>query len=331
MTVRLPVLSPSRPWWRPMALRSMALSAIAVSAVVALSSITPPAVAQILNQTESESRMAAARAELPKDAARVLFGDQKAPASLQARAIGSYARGCLAGAVALPVNGPAWQVMRLSRNRMWGHPDLITFLERFATTAREKDGWNGLLVGDISQPRGGPMLTGHNSHQIGLDADIWFTPMPNRTLTTNERESISAINMLKDGTREANLSVLTDRHIRVVRRASLDPLVERIFVHPGIKKAMCDWQDKVGGDRTWLNKVRPIYGHNYHFHIRIGCPAGMAGCKPQDKIPGNDGCGEEIAWWLGPEPWKPSPPGKPKPPLKLADLPPECSQVLVSN
>lgn len=326
MTVRLPARSPSRPWWRPMALRS-----IAVSAVVALSSITPPAVAQILNQTESESRMAAARAELPKDAARVLFGDQKAPASLQARAIGSYARGCLAGAVALPVNGPAWQVMRLSRNRMWGHPDLITFLERFATTAREKDGWNGLLVGDISQPRGGPMLTGHNSHQIGLDADIWFTPMPNRTLTTNERESISAINMLKDGTREANLSVLTDRHIRVVRRASLDPLVERIFVHPGIKKAMCDWQDKVGGDRTWLNKVRPIYGHNYHFHIRIGCPAGMASCKPQDKIPGNDGCGEEIAWWLGPEPWKPSPPGKPKPPLKLADLPPECSQVLVSN
>jgi murein endopeptidase len=33
----------------------------------------------------------------------------------------------------------------------------------------------GLLIGDMSQPRDGPMLYGHSSHQIGLDVDI--TPM----------------------------------------------------------------------------------------------------------------------------------------------------------
>ena len=96
----------------------------------------------------------------------------------RSRSIGSYARGCVAGAAAIPVDGENWQVMRLSRNRNWGHPQLIGFLQRFATRLPEINGWPGLLVGDISQPRGGPMLTGHASHQIGLDADIWLTPMP---------------------------------------------------------------------------------------------------------------------------------------------------------
>src|ERR1044071_3967237 len=57
--------------------------------------------------------------------ANELFGAAPGPAPLAARAIGSYARGCLAGAVALPINGPGWQVMRLSRNRNWGHPRLL--------------------------------------------------------------------------------------------------------------------------------------------------------------------------------------------------------------
>ena len=64
----------------------------------------------------------------------------------------------MAGGAALPVDGPAWQVMRLSRNRNWGHPDLVALVERLAIEAKEKDGWNGLLVGDLAQPRGGPML-----------------------------------------------------------------------------------------------------------------------------------------------------------------------------
>ena len=72
--------------------------------------------------------------------------------------------------------------MRLSRDRNWGHPRLLDFFERFAADARALDGWPGLLVGDMSQPRGGPMLTGHASHQIGLDVDIWLTPMPDRIL-----------------------------------------------------------------------------------------------------------------------------------------------------
>src|SRR5438093_3286203 len=128
----------------------------------------------------------------PNTPAKELFGRKPEPAHLAARAIGNYVRGCLAGAVALPINGKTWQVMRLSRNRNWGHPTLIRFLEHLADEVPKVAGWPGLLVGDIAQPRGGPMLTGHTSHQIGLDADIWPTPMPDHELPAEEPEEMSA-------------------------------------------------------------------------------------------------------------------------------------------
>src|SRR5271154_5484334 len=114
-----------------------------------------------------------------------------------ARSIGSYSDGCLGGAVPLPITGPSWQVMRLSLNHNWGNPHLVRFLKRFGNNAK-KIGWNGLLVGDMSQPRGGPMITGHNSHQVGLDADIWFNPMPDHVLTREEREFNGATDMVAE-------------------------------------------------------------------------------------------------------------------------------------
>ena len=129
-----------------------------------------------------------AKPDDPNLASQKLFGREDAPAPLQARALGWYAKGCLAGGTALPVNGATWQVMRLSRNRNWGHPNLVRVIERISEQGK-KLGWNGLLVGDMSQPRGGPMLTGHASHQVGLDADIWLTPMPDRELTRGKNVS----------------------------------------------------------------------------------------------------------------------------------------------
>jgi penicillin-insensitive murein endopeptidase len=295
-------------------------------ALAAVLLATVPAAAQT-SGADGRSEADKARAALPPDAAKVLFGDQRGPAPLEARSIGAYARGCLAGARALPVDGSAWQVMRLSRNRNWGHPALIDFLERFAARGKAI-GWPGLLVGDMSQPRGGPMLTGHASHQIGLDADIWFSPMPDRTLTADERETISAVSMVDMASRELDRTKWTETRAKLVREAARDARVARIFVNPPIKKALCDWET---GDRRWLGKVRPWYGHNYHFHVRIACPAGVSDCHDQDPPPDGDGCGADLAWWLGPEPWKPSPPEKPRPPLTLADLPAACREVLVAR
>lgn len=293
------------------------------------------------NEDDSDDHAAAAppppseKPEVPADkkppvAAKLLFGAAKSGAPLAARAIGFYSRGCLAGGKALPVDGPAWQAMRLSRNRNWGHPKLISLLETFASEVQKEDGWPGLLVGDISQPRGGPMLTGHASHQIGLDADIWFTPMPGRRLSRRERESLAATSMIL-GPTKIDPTAFTDGHVKVVKRAAKYPQVERILVHPAIKKALCD---AAGKDRAWLGKVRPYFGHYYHFHVRIGCPDESGACRGQKPPTGEDGCGKELTDWFARLTRKPSPrpkvvkPTPPKPPITLADLPDQCKLVL---
>jgi penicillin-insensitive murein endopeptidase len=131
-------------------------------------------------------------AALPADAAKRVFGRIAEPSAGPPRSIGSYAKGCIAGAVPLPADGPNWQVMRPARNRAWGHPVLIAAIEHLAESLPEVNGWPGLLIGDIGQPRGGPMVTGHASHEIGLDADIWLTPMPDRRLSIEERDNLPA-------------------------------------------------------------------------------------------------------------------------------------------
>jgi penicillin-insensitive murein endopeptidase len=222
--------------------------------------------------------------------------------------------------------------MRLSRNRAWGHPKLIKLLKRLAVESRQ-DGWTGLLVGDISQPRGGPMLTGHASHQVGLDADIWLTPMPNRVLTRQEREEIQATTMLDKTSLAVDPKVFTPAHVAIIKRAASYPAVERVFVNPAIKKALCQ---AAGKDRAWLGKVRPIWGHNYHFHIRIGCPNG--GCQTQPAVSGDDGCGKEVDNWLKtieaslkkpqPKPGEKIVPDSERRQVTMEQLPAECRLVL---
>lgn len=268
----------------------------------------------------------------PAVPAKELFGAVRDAAPLAARAIGFYARGCVAGAKPLAIDGPAWQAMRLSRNRNWGHPQLVRTVEKLATEAKAQDGWHGLLVGDMSQPRGGPMLTGHASHQVGLDADIWLTPMPDHRLTAKEREDLAATSMLAADRISVDPKVWTPAHAKLIRRAASYPDVERVLVHPAIKKALC--QSTAGRERSVLHKIRPYWGHHYHMHIRIACPKGSNNCEAQAPPPSDDGCGKELDHWIAllsrpPVPPKPgAKPAKPKPPLTLAQLPAECRTVL---
>jgi penicillin-insensitive murein endopeptidase len=277
--------------------------------------------------------MAGAPAYADPVPAKKLFGAVRLPSEGEHESIGFYAKGCLMGGVAIPADGPTWQVLHPSRNRRWGNPAMISLLERFSRDAHDKDGWNGLLIGDIAQPRGGPMLNGHASHQIGLDADIWLTPMPNRKLTAAERDHFPENDMLRKGSMYVDNRVWTQAHENVIMRAASYPEVERIFVNPGIKKKLCEtWK----GDVSLLWKVRPMYGHNYHFHVRIKCPPGSAGCTPQVAPPSDSGCGKELTQWfnrLKPRPvpkYADRPKVKPVKPtyLTLNSLPKACSMVL---
>lgn len=273
--------------------------------------------------------MAAAADSRP---AKQAFSAMTLGSAQSSQPVGFYAKGCQAGAVQLPYDGPNWQAMRLARNRRWGQPELVSFIERLSSEAAQKDGWPGLLIGDMSQPRGGPMINGHASHQIGLDADIWLSPMPRQRLTGEQREKLAAVSMLKKG----EFLTIDQNHwsagqARLIMRAASFPEVQRIFVNPAIKKKLCEtWT----GDRSAMGKVRPIYGHDSHFHVRLFCPPGAANCKPQAETKDGDGCGKDLAWWFTPAPWKkPPPPTKPLPKprvVTVGDLPPACQAVLAA-
>ena len=298
-----------------------------VRALVILFLVPAPALAQDRGTLENKELPPLAHIDAATPA-RQLFARKLKPDAAPASSIGYYSHGCLAGAVALPTDGPLWQVMRLSRNRNWGHPKLVEFIERLAEKAK-RAGWPGLLVGDMSQPRGGPMLGGHASHQIGLDADIWLTPMPDHTLSREDREFMSATQMVREDRLDVDSKVWTPAHMELIRAAAQDAAVERIFVNAAIKKGLC--REAGSTDRGWLEKVRPWWGHDYHMHIRMYCPSGSTQCKPQPPPTEGEGCGHELDYWfshavLHPEP-KPEP-EQPKHDMTMAALPPACRQVL---
>ena len=221
--------------------------------------------------------------------------------------------------------------MRLSRNRYWAHPDMIALLKRLSAKAHKDAGWPGILVGDMAQPRGGPMLTGHASHQIGLDADIWLTPMPDRQLSREEREEMSAVMMVRDDRLDIDPKVWTPGHLAVIRDAAQEPSVQRIFVNAAIKKALCR---EAKGDRSWLSKVRPMYGHDYHFHIRIKCPPGSARMRGPARPGGGDGCSAgDLAYWFKDSMHPPEAAeraAETRAGMTLAQLPAACRQVLTA-
>jgi penicillin-insensitive murein endopeptidase len=268
-----------------------------------------------------------ANPDSPKTLAKELFARKASPLPGIARSIGTYNNGCLAGAVELPITGPAWQVMRVSRNRYWGNPTLVDFIERLAARAK-KFGWNGILVGDMSQPRGGPMFTGHTSHQIGLDVDIWFTPAPDHELSQEEREFNLAQSIVAEDRRDIDPKVWTHAHTEVVRAAAEDGVVSRIFVNPAIKKALCR---EGGAHRAWLTKIRPWWYHDHHFHVRLSCPSGSAECKEQPLPPADDGCGHELDYWIKTAQLVPKEPPAAQPPkhaITLGGMPAACREVV---
>lgn len=240
-----------------------------------------------------------AKAKKPRSSpnARKLFAAKKLPAALSLSSIGTYTNGCIAGASALPIDGPYHQVMRLSRNRNWGHPRTIAYLKWLSEQAA-RDGWPGLLIGDMAQPRGGPMLTGHASHMIGLDVDIWLMPR-DHVLSDADRETLDAKSVLQLDSAELDANDWTQAHENFVRDAAQGENVTRVFVTPAIKKRLCQKKDPNGKDAWWLSRIRPCHsgvctGHDDHIHVRLACQPGDKACRNQPPPELEDGCGSEI-------------------------------------
>jgi penicillin-insensitive murein DD-endopeptidase len=240
--------------------------------------------------------------------------------------IGSYSAGCLKGAVSMPPDGVGFRVMHPARRRYYGHPQLIDFIKRLGKEVSDQK-LGVLLLGDLGQARGGPMPTGHASHQIGLDVDIWYWEpdfFAERTLTLDERENLNSVNMIDTATQKTDYTKWQERNTRILELASENDLVERIFVNPVIKRDLC----QTVKDHRWLRKLRPWWGHDDHFHVRLRCPEENPSCTKQDPIAEGDGCDKDLNWWFGPEALAKAKEHLAPGPGVLPKLPEACAEVI---
>jgi penicillin-insensitive murein endopeptidase len=223
--------------------------------------------------------------------------DVRKPLAGPARSIGGYSAGCVAGAEPLPPQGDGYLVMRPSRHRHFGHPQLVDFIRTLG--ARLKQQMLGApVIGDLGQPRGGPAPDGHASHQSGLDADLWYPLVATANgIPTNARarRALKAL-PVANFPRAALTEHWNPRVPRVLQLAATDARVDRIFVNPMIKRALCQSEQ----DRSWLRKLRPWWGHDAHFHVRLSCPKDSPACHPQPALAQGDGC-DQVDWWFSKE------------------------------
>ncbi|HYD05101.1 MAG TPA: penicillin-insensitive murein endopeptidase [Reyranella sp.] len=245
------------------------------------------------------------------------------PAPGPSQSIGFYSAGCLQGAHQLPLDGPGYEAIRVSRNRYWGQPVLVDTIMALGARVRAA-GQAHLYIGDLGQPRGGPAPYGHASHQNGLDADVWFERQPGARRAPQERENPRLRSLVRADDSGIDDEVFSPQHVQLLRVAAELPHVDRIFVNKFIKERLCQ---TAGGDRAWLNKLVVWAGHDEHFHIRLSCPPGNPQCQPQARYYSDDGCGEPLQVWFTRPPVKLPPPGTVLPPYR-PKLPAACTAIL---
>ncbi len=243
-----------------------------------------------------------------------------------ARIIGSDSAGCIAGAVRLPDNAPGMQTIRVSRSTFWGHPEVIADLLDLARRAQAA-GLPDLYMNDISLPRGGPLVGIHASHQLGVDADVWLDVAgPHPALPVAARDGIAPHTLVRPDGRGVDMNVWRPEHITLLKLAATEHGIDRVLVNPAIKRQLCQ---EVTGDRSWLRRIRPWYGHATHMHLHFRCPAGQTECVDQAPPPVGDGCDASLQWWFDQldKPSKPTaPPSKPKPVI----LPAACQAIMAA-
>ncbi|HDL4641347.1 TPA: penicillin-insensitive murein endopeptidase [Mannheimia haemolytica] len=242
----------------------------------------------------------------------------KTPVQGKAQSIGGYSNGCIIGAQPLALKGEGYQVIRSARNRYYGHPQLLDYLTHLGKKTKAA-GVPTILIGDMGMPAGGRFASGHASHQTGLDADIWFKFGPMDDETAPNPAGLATI-MVNRSTERVDDSLWNQHHTNLVKLAATDPRVDRIFVNPAIKVKLCQ---TAGNDRAWLRKIRPWYGHDSHFHVRLTCPADAASCENQALVPAGDGCGEELYSWFEPKEASGTPKAK-----VLPTAPVQCQMIL---
>lgn len=208
--------------------------------------------------------------------------------------IGKYNAGCVKNSRELPETGTGYQVIRVSRERNYANSEMIEYIKKLSENLHNRFEAN-LLIADISKKGGGPILDDHSSHQTGLDADILYLKKLEfkELYSLNEREKLHPVSKLGSSGKEIDFSKWSYINGEMLKEAAGYSEVDRIFVNPAVKKHLCD---SYPGEK-WLKKIRPWWGHDGHFHVRLKCPENNSKCRDL-STPGNIECGAKLDWWF---------------------------------
>lgn len=199
---------------------------------------------------------------------------------------GFYSKGSMRAAASMKQEGKGLYHLFHQRKRFYGSDGLVNLLESAAAemSLRYPEG-ERLQVGDIAAEQGG-YISGHASHQNGLDVDLVY-------YRNDHREQIDPIghkgfveSFVTRGAVTANFDVA--RNWELVKLLYDSGRLNRIFVDGKIKEAICNFA-AVNGElksrEETLRRLRPYVNHDDHMHVRLTCPAESAKCESQDPIP----------------------------------------------
>lgn len=209
---------------------------------------------------------------------------------------GNYNRGCIIEAEKLPEFGTGYQSVRRNRHTSYGHASTLeTIADLGKKIAATEKGM--LIIGNLSTQNGGPLYDHSISHQNGLDFDVAYQ-IVQKPLSAKASETFEFASILHADHTNINPEKWNDTIAHILKTTAELPQVERILVHPLIKKQLCTTEQ----EKTWLKKIRPWFKHDNHFHVRLKCPEDSPKCVAQDPPPDEIGCsGEAFAWWFSEE------------------------------
>lgn len=203
---------------------------------------------------------------------------------------GFYSNGRLVNADVLPAEGLGFVKIHRPRNRGYGAFDLVQVLvDASARMQQTFPSVDRIMIGDMSAEHG-DNLSGHASHQNGLDADVAFI-RADRTEQDPEDTGGFREDFVNKGKLTENFDLPRNWHYAKVLIQT--GRVQRLFVNAVVKKGLCSFVSLIGereSQRETLRRLRTIAGHEDHFHVRITCPASSPDCKAQEDVPEDLGC-----------------------------------------
>jgi penicillin-insensitive murein endopeptidase len=204
----------------------------------------------------------------------------------QGQSVGSPTDGHLIGGSRLE-DAPYLRILPMyaGDEARWGLGSLVALVDRAARAVRHKFPDAVLSVGHLSR-RGGGDIDRHASHESGRDADLSFYI---RDQAHHPLYSDHMVSFRGDGTAPTWPGAFFDdaRNWALVSAIAEEDhaRVTYIFVAAPLRARLLAYAARSGASVAIRNRAaelmvqpRGSLPHDDHFHVRIGCPAGMNAC-----------------------------------------------------